>query len=264
MTELKSFDRVAHLYDETRGLPSEVDRQIAAVIVAVLQEMSAAPRLLEIGIGTGRMAAPLAALGIRVAGTDISSKMVAFLRAKRRDIDVVYADAARPPFRGATFDAVLFVHILHLVADQEATLRAAVPLLRSRGKLILGFETYDGIRLKADDVMEAIGRELLPDMTTGRGNQQRNLAAFHAVAAEGGTIEHRVAATWRESITARAILDSNANRHGSGSWKISQETMQEMLRRAEPQLVDLFGGIDTPREFNRTFELLIASPAGTT
>jgi ubiquinone/menaquinone biosynthesis C-methylase UbiE len=262
MAELKSFDRVAHLYDETRGLPAHVDKQIAEAIATIVREVCASPRLLEVGIGTGRMAVPLAALGVRVAGTDISSKMVALLRQKRRDIDVVFADAARPPFRAATFDAALFVHILHLVPDQEGVLRAAVPLLRPGGKLILGFETYDGVRLQADDVMEAIGAELIPDMTTGRGNQRRNLEAFRAVAVEAGAVvEHRVAAMWRDSITARAILDSNVSRHGSGSWKISDETMHEMLRRAEPQLVSLLGGIDAAREFNRTFELLIASPS---
>jgi SAM-dependent methyltransferase len=225
--------------------------------------VSLTPQLLEVGIGTGRMAVPLAALGVRVTGTDISPKMIAVLRSKRCDIDVVYADAARPPFRAASFDAALFVHILHLVADQEGALRAALPLLRPNGMLILGFETYDGVRIAADDIMETISRELIPDMTTGRENQQRNLDAFRSVAAEASArVEHRVAATWRDTITARAILESNANRHGSGSWKISEQTMHEMLGRAEPQLVSLFGGMDTPRDFGRTFELLIASPPG--
>ena len=68
------------------------------------------------------------------------------------------------------------------------------------------------------------------------------------------------AATWRDAITARAILDSNANRHGSGSWEIGDDTMREILGRAEPQLIALFGDMDTPRDFNRTFELLIVSP----
>lgn len=261
VTDLKSFDRVAHLYDETRGLPEEVDRTVGRYIASVLREISEEPRLIEIGIGTGRMATPLAGLGVRVAGTDISPKMVAVLRSKRTDIDVVYADAARPPFRAAAFDAALFVHILHLVPDQEATLRAALPLIKPRGVMILGFETYDGVRTKADDVMEAISRELIPNLTTGREGQQRNLQAFRAVAAEtGAPVTHRVAATWRDAITARAILDSNANRHGSGSWEIGDDTMREILGRAEPQLIALFGDMDTPRDFNRTFELLIVSP----
>ena len=262
MTELKSFDRVAHVYDETRGVPADVATAIARAIVSALSEDCTAPRLLETGVGTGRIAVPLAALGVRVAGTDISSKMVELLRQKRDDIDLAYADAGRPPFRAASFDAALFVHILHLVSDEEETLRAALPLLKPGGRLILGFENYDGVRTAADDIMESTSRDLIPGLRTGRDGQRRNLQAFRTVAAEaGGMVEHRMAATWRESITARAILDSNANRHGSGSWTIDDETMRELLRRAEPRMVALFAGMDTAVEFNRTFELLIA-PVG--
>jgi SAM-dependent methyltransferase len=262
VTELKSFDRVAHLYDETRGVPADAATAIARAIVNALSEECTEPRLLETGVGTGRIAVPLAALGVRVAGTDISSKMVERLRQKRDDIDIVYADAGRPPFRATSFDVALFVHILHLVSDEEETLRAALPLLKPGGRLILGFENYDGVRIAADDIMESISRDLLPGLRTGRERQRRNLQAFRTVAAEaGGMVEHRVAATWRESTTARAALDSNANRHGSGSWTIDDDTMREMLRRAEPRLVALCGGMETAVEFNRTFELLIA-PVG--
>jgi SAM-dependent methyltransferase len=263
VTDLESFDRVAHLYDETRGVPADAATAIARAIVSALSEECTEPRLLETGVGTGRIAVPLAALSVRVAGTDISSKMVERLRQKRDDIDVVYADAARPPFRVNSFDVALFVHILHLVSDEEETLRAALPLLKPGGRLILGFENYDGVRTAADDIMESISRDLFPgSLRTGREGQRRNLQAFRTVAAEAGSIvEHRVAATWRESITARAILDSNANRHCSGSWTIDDETMREMLLRAEPRLTALFGSMETAVEFNRTFELLIA-PVG--
>lgn len=175
MTELKSFDRVAHLYDETRGVPTDVAMAIARAIFNALPGDCTEPRVLETGVGTGRIAVPLAALGVRVAGTDISSKMVERLRQKRDDIDIVYADAARPPFRATSFDAALFVHILHLVPDEEETLRAALPLLKPGGRLILGFENYDGVRTAADDVMESVGRDLLPSMRTGREGQRRNL-----------------------------------------------------------------------------------------
>jgi SAM-dependent methyltransferase len=264
VTELKSFDRVADVYDETRGVPTDVATAIARAILDAMHGACSEPRVLETGVGTGRIAVPLAALGVRVTGTDISSKMVARLRQKRDDIDLVYADAARPPFRPTSFDAALFVHILHLVPDEEGTLRAALPLLKSGGRLILGFENYDGVRIAADDIMESIGRDLFPStMRTGREGQRRNLQAFRTVASEAGAaVEHRVAATWRESITARAILDSNANRQVSGSWTIDDETMREMLRRAEPRLVALFGSMESAVKFNRMFELLIAPVDG--
>ena len=71
-------DRIAEIYDQldshTRG---DVD-----AAVPVLAELAAGGRALELGIGTGRVALPLAARGVPVQGIDASEAMVARLRAK--------------------------------------------------------------------------------------------------------------------------------------------------------------------------------------
>src|SRR5262245_26946559 len=109
MPELKSFDRVAHVYDETGGLPPDVISSIANGLARVLREVSPEPRLLEVGIGTGRIAVPLSAEGVRITGIDISPQMLARLREKSGALDVMLAEASRPPLRPASFDAALFV-----------------------------------------------------------------------------------------------------------------------------------------------------------
>ncbi len=164
MAELKSFDRVAHVYDQTRGLPPEAERAIADGIAAALGD---AKNLLEVGIGTGRMAAPLAARGVHVTGIDISAAMLAVLRGKRTDIDVILAEGARPPFRAGSFDAALFVHILHLVPDAQATVRAALRVVRPGGLLVSGADDWsrEGVRDQADRIIreavnEATGVEM--------------------------------------------------------------------------------------------------------
>src|SRR4051794_5835122 len=106
---MKSFDRVADIYDETRGLPPDAERQIAAGIARELRTIAPSPRLLEVGIGPGRFGVPPAGEGVRVVGIDISPKMLGPLRAKRSDMDVMLAEAASPPLRDASFDAALFV-----------------------------------------------------------------------------------------------------------------------------------------------------------
>ncbi len=60
------------------------------------------PRALELAIGTGRIALPLAASGVEVTGVDISEEMVALLRAKAggEAIDVVMGDFADVPVDG--------------------------------------------------------------------------------------------------------------------------------------------------------------------
>ena len=73
-------EAVAARYDESvaeRFRPSEV-----GPAVDLLAELAGSGRALELGIGTGRIALPLAARGVPVHGIDLSAAMVARLRAK--------------------------------------------------------------------------------------------------------------------------------------------------------------------------------------
>ena len=54
-------------------------------VVDFLLPLAASGGALELAIGTGRIAVPLAARGVRVAGIDLSPDMVAQLREDRRD-----------------------------------------------------------------------------------------------------------------------------------------------------------------------------------
>jgi SAM-dependent methyltransferase len=69
-------ERVADVYDEWYSLPD------AAAECALLTELADGGRVLELGIGTGRVALPLAANGVDVCGIDASPAMIARLRAK--------------------------------------------------------------------------------------------------------------------------------------------------------------------------------------
>ena len=72
-----SFDEdVAEVYDGTAQRGDEV------ATVAFLEQLARGGPALELAIGTGRIALPLAARGIHVDGIDFSSAMVARLRAK--------------------------------------------------------------------------------------------------------------------------------------------------------------------------------------
>ncbi len=119
------FDRVADVYDETRGLPP----MILAKAVGVLAERLQGRRVLEVGVGTGRYAVPLQKSGVRVVGVDIAPGMVARGVAKGMR-DVAFADATRLPFRNATFDAATSNHVLHLIADWRGVLREVARVLR--------------------------------------------------------------------------------------------------------------------------------------
>lgn len=261
MADLRSFDRVAHLYDETRGVPPEVEKQIGDGLAALLKTVSASPWVLEVGIGTGRIAVPLAERGVRVTGIDISTKMLAILRGKRTDIDVMIAEAARPPLQERSFDGAVFVHILHLVPDAEATLQATIPLVRPGGVVIeAGDEWTDNIRSRADKLITATVQELA-DVDLNRENAHFNATALfrETLASLGADVRDEKIASWLSKITARQMLERLKRRDYSSSWKIPDPIMPDLLERVAPRLAELFGGLDEVHEFERGVSARVAT-----
>ena len=87
-------DRVASRYDESSA--DMFDPAVVEPAVDFLAEIAGSGRALELGIGTGRIALPLARRGVPVHGIDLSKAMLARLRAKpgAEDIDVTIGDFA--------------------------------------------------------------------------------------------------------------------------------------------------------------------------
>jgi SAM-dependent methyltransferase len=112
--------RVAERYDETSADmfdPAKVDP-----VVEFLAELASDGSALELGIGTGRIALPLAQRGIRVHGIDLSDAMVAQLRAKpgADQIDVTIGDFATTTVEGRFSVAYLvFNTIMNLTSQEE-------------------------------------------------------------------------------------------------------------------------------------------------
>lgn len=70
-------DRIAEVYDEMYPIRADV-----APTVDVLARLAGSGPALELGIGTGRVALPLASRGVEVHGIDVSEAIVAKMRAK--------------------------------------------------------------------------------------------------------------------------------------------------------------------------------------
>ena len=70
-------EHIADVYDRWPGVPAN-----AGAAVEFLAPLAKGRRALELGIGTGRVALPLAARGVKVHGIDASPAMVAKLRQK--------------------------------------------------------------------------------------------------------------------------------------------------------------------------------------
>jgi SAM-dependent methyltransferase len=128
------FDRAADVYDTTRR-PARPE-----VIEALAAELSDCSSVLELGVGTGRLAVPLMERGFRVVGVDLSRKMLDQSRAKGLE-RLVLGDACRLPFQPKSVDAVLAVHLLHLIEGLRDVLLEAGATARK--KLVTIVDRYE-------------------------------------------------------------------------------------------------------------------------
>jgi SAM-dependent methyltransferase len=130
---------VAARYDATLGVWG--DPRVVESTVAFLAEFAGGGAALELGIGTGRIALPLTARGVRVAGIDLSEAMVARLRAKPggNDITVVIGDFATTRLDGVfSLAYVLFNTIMNLATQdaQAACFENVARHLESGGRFV--------------------------------------------------------------------------------------------------------------------------------
>lgn len=100
---MKNYDPVMSFLEDVAERDPDVSRGDEEETVAFLAEAAGGGPALELGIGSGRIALPLAARGIRVDGVDISPHMAAQLRSRPGgdQIDVTIGDLADVPVSGA-------------------------------------------------------------------------------------------------------------------------------------------------------------------
>ena len=114
-----SFDRAAEFYDETRGLPFKVMKEL---VKKIKDELCDCRTILDVGVGTGRFAKPMRDNGFEIMGIDISKKM--FAKAVDKGVEnLVLSDACFIPFKSYSFDSAICIHLLHLIPEWQAALQ---------------------------------------------------------------------------------------------------------------------------------------------
>jgi SAM-dependent methyltransferase len=151
---VSAYDKIARLYDPW-------SRSVVEDVPFYLEEArrSGGP-VLELAVGTGRIAVPIAASGIPVVGVDLSEGMLQVAReraaAAGADLDLRYGDMRDPPVEG-TFPLVLvpFRSMLHMEtdADRRSVLRSIKRHLEPAGRFI-----FDVFAPAADDIADTHGR----------------------------------------------------------------------------------------------------------
>jgi SAM-dependent methyltransferase len=113
-------ERVAARYDDDAA--DLFDPEVLEPVIDFLAELAGSGRALELGIGTGRIALPLAQRGVQVHGIDLSEAMVAKLRAKPGgdDIGVTIGDFATTMVDGSFSVAYVVFNTIMNLTTQEA------------------------------------------------------------------------------------------------------------------------------------------------
>jgi SAM-dependent methyltransferase len=113
-------ERVAARFDERYA--HKADPAVVDPIVAFLADLAGDGAALELGVGTGRIALPLARRGVRVHGIDLSDAMLARLRAKPGgdQVAVTVGDFAATRVEGSFSVAYLVANtIMNLTTQDE-------------------------------------------------------------------------------------------------------------------------------------------------
>ncbi|XIE82037.1 class I SAM-dependent methyltransferase [Streptomyces sp. SBR177] len=151
---------MAPTYDASRGGTARA----AGFAGQLAPLLDPAERVLDIGVGTGIVAAELTALGHRVHGVDLSPGMLAQAR-DRLGPRVAVGDAGRLPVRTGAVAQAVSTWLLHAGPDPRAVFAEVARVLRPGGRYLV--IPARGMR-PADDIGRIVGEledRLDPDGT---------------------------------------------------------------------------------------------------
>jgi ubiquinone/menaquinone biosynthesis C-methylase UbiE len=133
-----NFDRIAEVYDES--LPAHVVDHYLEKRTAFVLEHCPLGSALDVGCGTGALAARLADAGYEAVGLDPSEGMLRVLEQRTTSVRAVQGSGTSIPFADGSFDLVLSVATMHHIAaadDVRRTLAEMVRVTRPGGRILV-------------------------------------------------------------------------------------------------------------------------------
>ncbi len=226
------FDRAAGFYDDTRGFPHGTEQHVAEKF-QIAGRITEATRIVEPGIGTGRIALPLAKLsGATVVGVDLSAPMLQQLRQKQENESVytVQGDAMRIPLQPNAFDIAIITHVFHLIPDWQAALLEISRLLKPSGLLLYSWTTHENTHF-----LDTWRRVLKKRTGIGYENFSSSQFLDEAGWQIAGEVQH---VTYYADRTPQDYIDSLVNRIWSSTWSMSGDEIAQGIAQLRSSASD--------------------------
>jgi len=259
-----SFDRAADYYDSTRGFPAGVAEQITTALFNYTQKaVTQTPvHLLEIGVGTGRIAAPCLAQGYFLTGIDLSWNMMEkfhqVLIEKSRTfrgtlLGLAQADASLLPFAPQSFDAVLAVHVLHLIYEWQDVIQESRRVTRPGGSLIVGYEG------RSPNSPISLLREKFDEILLTYGISQRRILkrdysdVDQYMLDQGCSSSECSGAEWTTTTSVAGDIEKLTRRIWSSTWDIPDDIYAEGISKLKSWAFDTYGDLHEKRRAPHRF-----------
>ncbi len=178
------------------------DDRIVGRLTAAMQQ--SAPRVLEVGAGTGRDSVALAERGAHVVVVDYVPQSLAIVRenARRRGVPVavVCADARRMPFRDDTFDACFHAGLLEHFREPNDLLRENARVVTRGGVLLVDVPQRFHLYTIAKHILIALGKWFAGWETEYSIGELERLVARQGFRIESSYGEWMVPGLWYRSL----------------------------------------------------------------
>ncbi len=131
------FDDVAASYDKTNDLLSFGQARLWRRAVRKAISPKAPDRILDIAAGTGTSSMALLAKGVSVVAADFSNGMLDEGRKRYPELEFVFADAMKLPFKDQESDVVTMSYGLRNVENHHIALKEFFRVLKPGGRLVI-------------------------------------------------------------------------------------------------------------------------------
>ena len=256
MRKSRTFDRAATFYDQTRLFHEPIAKY---GISAVLDVVGPDARVLEVGSGTGRISIPLLERGVDLVGCDLSREMLRRFREKFPAGRIAQADGSLLPFPTAQFDAVLTVHVLHLIPAWQDVLREFRRVLVAGGAY-LNVSTGDPVGISASENIREFWRDWMRSqgVDAGHPGARKQAELLQELTSLGAAVSEVEVVRYTDSFHLREELDRFESRIYSETWDLPDDLFEASIRELRAWAMQEYGSLDQELEDHVRFVIDVA------